>query len=233
MNSLKLNGINMVMYGLANANPFNYDAGTFTATWTLANPLKQDRLTLTLDTSAANAIRANAPGQAGNGAVLDGNWINPTALDNNASSRFNSGDGMPGGDFLFRFNFLVGDQNGNGAVTVADLNYVRAHQVGNTAGALYDPRADINGDGKIDAADIKLVSDRVGNLLPLVPLPPPINPIVEVVNEGIVAGLLPASGSSGSSLSIGGSHDSRTDSLASQILGQQSSTLRLRPEGEA
>jgi Ca2+-binding RTX toxin-like protein len=174
LNSLTLDGVGIGAYGLAestvaNPNP-SYDAATFTATWRLASPIERDRLTLTLQTDGDSAIRANAAGQAGHGAILDGDWYNPTAKNNNPSSRFVSGDGLPGGNFVFNFNFLVGDANGDSTVDNTDVALVR-NLVGKGFGdAAYDPRADINGNGFITVADVNQVRRNLTITLPR-PLP--------------------------------------------------------------
>lgn len=160
---------------MVNFAGFAYDVATATATWTLDGPILNNRLTMTLNADGPSAIRAAARPPLlptlGDFAILDGDWINPVARDENPSSRFPSGNGDVGGDFVFKFSFLAGDVNGNEAVTVADVNYVRA-RVGAAAGAAnYDFRGDLNGDGMIDNTDVGLARDRVGQLLPNVPGP--------------------------------------------------------------
>jgi Ca2+-binding RTX toxin-like protein len=150
---------------------FAYNANTLSATWIVTQPIDNDRLTLTLDATGANAVRSSE-----NGGVLDGDWRQPMAYNGNATSLFSSGDGMPGGDFVFRFNILAGDvvgltppggtPIGNGFVTTADVTYVRGKTGAVVGGANYDPYADVDGNGGINGADVNLVNQRVGNRLP-------------------------------------------------------------------
>lgn len=170
-NALQLNGVNTANYAFSG---FAYDAMTRTATWNVANPLAADRLTLMLAGDGVHAVR-----DAQNFSVLDGEWLNPTALTNAASDRFTSGDGVPGGNFVFQINVLPGDVTEmTQAVTVADVGFTRV-RVGTSTAALgvppntYTHLADVDGSGAIDAADVTLVRNRVGTRLPNPPGPGP------------------------------------------------------------
>lgn len=90
---LSVFGVKMANYPLDPA-VFSYDAVTFTATWGFVRPIGADKLRLVLDGSSAG-VRAVADGKQ-----LDGEWTDATAT-------FNSGNGVAGGNFSFRFN--VGD----------------------------------------------------------------------------------------------------------------------------
>ena len=59
---------------------------------------------------------------------------------------------------------LVGDVNGNGAVSASDISLVKA-----SAGQPVDAnnfRADVNPNGSINATDVSLVKSRAGTALP-------------------------------------------------------------------
>ena len=99
------------------------------------------------------------------GNPLDGDWENPADLTDPASSLFPSGDGSASGSFRFRFNVLPGDVNGNGAVTTADVGFVRS-RVGEPTTHLAALLADVNGNGAITTADVDLIRSRVGSVLP-------------------------------------------------------------------
>jgi hypothetical protein len=89
------------------------------------------------------------------GAQLDGEWATSSS-----SFAAGSGDGAPGGNFIFRFNVLAGDANGDGRVSAAsDVNAVRDQPQGNDSSTNW--RYDINGDGRVSAAsDVNAVRDQ-------------------------------------------------------------------------
>jgi hypothetical protein len=131
---------------------FSYDAATFTATWTLARPIRGDKILLDLADTIADA----------SGNFLDGEWTNPATVDSPSSASFPSGDGTEGGRFRFRFNVLAGDVNQSGRVTAADAAAVRSL----IALGAYDPLADVNGDGLVDRRDLRAVLAYRGRTLP-------------------------------------------------------------------
>jgi hypothetical protein len=144
--------VNVATYSFCN---FNYDSGTFTATWTLSSAVADDKLLLQLDGTSAGGIV-----DLDEGLLLDGEFTNE--VDTLPAS----GDGVEGGDFLFRINVLRGDANQNGAVTTADVGLTRS-RVGNSAGdALYGVLIDANANGAITTADVGFVRSRVGTSLP-------------------------------------------------------------------
>jgi hypothetical protein len=106
---------------------FVYDPVTFVATWTFSVPLDLDNLMLELSDAVTSA----------GGQALDGN-----------------SDTIPGGDFTRRFHVLGGDVNGDGRTTVLDAIATRNHFAADTNASAYSPRADLNGSGAIDSADI-------------------------------------------------------------------------------
>lgn len=58
---------------------------------------------------------------------------------------------------------LLGDVNGDGNVTGADVDAVAKHIIGQTPDVFYEEAANVNGDGKIDAADIVLIVSMIPN----------------------------------------------------------------------
>ncbi|MCH8921949.1 MAG: metallophosphoesterase [Planctomycetes bacterium] len=151
---LSLAGVNVTSY---ESIAFGYDNATFTAVWTLARPLRADRLLIDLSGSVRDA--------AGN--QLDGDWVDQ-------SSRFPSGDGQRHEDepFRFRLNVLPGDTGlsldtgGAGRVGREDSLDVIFRLGQGVNDTRYDPRADLNADGWIDIADLREVVYRLGSRLP-------------------------------------------------------------------
>jgi hypothetical protein len=80
------------------------------------------------------------------GQYLDGEW----------DGGFPSGDGVPGGDFVYTFRSLVGDANGDGSVDAADYATIR------DAFKTSDPRADLDGSGTVDTGDTDVWNARYG-----------------------------------------------------------------------
>jgi hypothetical protein len=132
-----------------------YNPTTFTATWTLAQPLRNDKLLLDLN-GDPGGVRTPA------GLRLDGEW---------GGVGFPSGDGVQGDDFKFRFNVLTGDANRDGRVNATDLLDVRRRLRRSTSNpgsgaAAYNPFRDPTADGRINAADEALVRRHGGRVLP-------------------------------------------------------------------
>jgi parallel beta-helix repeat protein len=129
------------------------------ATWRLASPLGADRLTLQLRSGGVRDLVGRA---------LDGEW-------SGGSSTFPSGNGTPGGDFLFSINVLPGDVNGNGSVLADDFSEVKRKFFKDTtdtsAGdASYTPFHDVDGSGSILAVDFSEVKKRFFTRLPATPV---------------------------------------------------------------
>jgi hypothetical protein len=64
-------------------------------------------------------------------------------------------------DTAVQFKVLAGDFDGNGVVDSVDMVKVR-----NAMAAPYDPRADLNGDGKVDLNDVNAIRPRLNTRLP-------------------------------------------------------------------
>ena len=130
---------------------------TFTATWTLPQPIGADKLMLALNADGSGPIRDAA------GNRLDGDWTNPTSTTDAGTGVYPSGDGMAGGDFDFRFNVLPGDATQDGSVGFADLNKVLAnyHRTG-----MSWSRGDVTGDGIVNSDDLNMVLTNYDQTLP-------------------------------------------------------------------
>jgi hypothetical protein len=147
---LVVRGIRVPSYAI---KTFAVDNATHTATWTLASPIANDKLSLDLDGSSPNAVRDLA------GAYLDGEWAN-------AADVFPSGDGTAGGDFRFQLDVLPGDVNRSGKVDPTDSNSLKKLVNIATTSSKYVVWDDVNGSGVIDATDLTLVKNRNNTILP-------------------------------------------------------------------
>ncbi len=143
---LVVRGVNTANYAISG---FSYDAATKTGTWTLTNPIVNDKVNLFLDD-------ANVGG-------LDGEWTTAQA--------YPSGNGTAGGDFTFRLNVQRGDANQDGSVNALDLGQLksklnRTATNPGTGTSAYSPFADLNADGQINALDLGIAKARLNNRLP-------------------------------------------------------------------
>jgi len=118
---------------------FAYDAVSHVATWTLAQPVGNDRMTLSLAASGLAAVTDS------DGVALDGDW--PGSADG-----FPSGNGSAGGDFEFALSVLPGDVSHDGVVNIQDLTNVAEFWLQAA------PMSDANGDGKVDIQEITLIA---------------------------------------------------------------------------
>ena len=158
---LRVRGVNVSNYPTI---AFTYDPGTNTATWTLGQTLANDRVALSLDADGPGGVT-----DAG-GARLDGDWINPVGAAAGGDT-YPSGDGTPGGDFVFRINILPGDVNRSGSVLADDFSAVKRKFFASTINpgtgeAAYSVFHDINGSGSILADDFSGVKQRFFDRLP-------------------------------------------------------------------
>ena len=157
--SLMVTGLNVAQYAFSG---FSYNALTYTAIWTLAAPIGQDKVLLDLQASGSAAVTDPA------GKPLDGEWTN-------AASQYPSGDGVAGGDFLFRFNVLPGDVNRDSSVNGLDIAQVASHwlQTGSPG--------DVNGDNVVNGLDIAAIASHWLNGFSSVP--------GDANNDGVTNGL--------------------------------------------
>jgi len=147
---LSVSGVNTTAYAFSD---FSYDSQTYTAVWTLANQLTEDKLLIDLDGDGLDPVEDLADN------TLDGEWTN-------SSSTYNSGNGVAGGDFEFRLDVLPGDVNQTGVVTNADYLYTRVLNGKDTEDAGYLPLRDIDGSGQINSTDYDAIYAMIGDDLP-------------------------------------------------------------------
>jgi hypothetical protein len=149
-NDLLVQGVNNASYV---TSAFAYDPATFTATWTLAQPLPADKVRIQLSAGGVDPIRNAA------GVRLDGDWSDGT-------SAYPSGNGRSGGDFSFRFDVLPGNGDQTGPVNIFDTIKTRNRQFTSAGDANYSPLYDINGSGDINIFDTVQVRNRQFTALP-------------------------------------------------------------------
>jgi hypothetical protein len=161
--------VELVSLQLMSVNPVTvntFSSNDNTGTWTLTAPLGPNKIRAILDDATITAGMQ----------TLDGEWIDGSSP---AGGVLNSGDGVAGGDFSFRFNVLPGDGTGgppaNAAVSVADLVNMSSRAA---AGAMVDPMApgtalngydvrfDVNGDSASTTTDTDLAANRLRDVLP-------------------------------------------------------------------
>jgi hypothetical protein len=145
-----------------------YDDARSTAMVTFARPLSADRLTLRI----AGTGSATGPDVVRDrlGRPIDGEWAG-------GADAYPSGDGTPGGDFVFSFNVLPGDVNRDGVVDARDVTDVRSRLFSRaTPGgspSRYAALDDVNGSGLTDVLDYAQVRARQQTKLPAPPVPAP------------------------------------------------------------
>jgi hypothetical protein len=115
-------------------------------------------------------------GQVGTGGVPNGNAVTvngavvTVSLTNIANAQrltiviYGVNDGTISGDVVLPMSALLGDTNGNGAVSASDVAQTKAQSGQTTTGANF--RTDVNVSGAITAADIGLVKSKSGTTLP-------------------------------------------------------------------
>ena len=130
---------------------FRYDANQFLATWTLAGPLQADRVLLRLSDTIVDDVNLK----------LDGNW-------DNGNDQFPSGNGSIDAedDFQFRLTVLPGDAAASGRIDRGDLLAILRRLSVDVDDDQYDPRLDLDADGRITLADLRSVLYRLGGQLP-------------------------------------------------------------------
>jgi hypothetical protein len=148
---LSVSGVNQTAYAFSG---FSYDSNTFTATWTLASPIANDKVMLNLDANGMAPVKSASTEEA-----LDGAWTD-------CQSTYPSGNGQGGTDFRFRINVLPGDVNGSNSTNALDLAPVGQANGKNIGDAGYSIRLDVDGSGGITTADAYAVQARCVTLLP-------------------------------------------------------------------
>ena len=143
--SLALTGVNVASYSFSG---FSYNPITYSATWTLSNPIGDDKLQISVLSSGPSAVTDKAAN------ALDGEWTNGV-------TSFPSGNGTAGGNFNFNFNVLPGDTNQDGIVNGQDIANIASHWL-QTNGLT----GDINGDGIVNGQDVAAIASRWFNMLP-------------------------------------------------------------------
>ena len=151
---LTVRGVNVPEYAV---NGFTYDTSNFTATWTLAAPVRNDKLLLDLSGAAGGVTSIT-------GDPLDGEWAD-------GADAFPSGNDTPGGDFRFRLHVLPGDASRSGAVNIFDFvetqrKLFRATNTPGTGPAAYSPFHDLDGSGMTTSADLAIARRNLGHTLP-------------------------------------------------------------------
>jgi hypothetical protein len=123
----------------------SYDPATFTATWSLLSVISAGQVLLSLSDSKVRTANL----------ALDGEWANGWPAEF-------SGNGTPGGAFLFSFNVLPGDSNQDGRVDGGDLQRVIAAAFSTPASAQFAATSDLDGSGIVNVVDA-IQSRNLGN----------------------------------------------------------------------
>ncbi|MCH7849699.1 MAG: hypothetical protein IIB53_15230, partial [Planctomycetes bacterium] len=127
-----------------------YDEASRVLTVSFDSAVRDDRLTIVVDYSIVDV----------DGQELDGEISAP------ANASLPSGNGVRGGQAVFRINILQGDANRDGLVDDADLAIIVA-SIGLCVGEPgFDSNADLNGDGCVNAIDANIFISAQGRTLP-------------------------------------------------------------------
>jgi hypothetical protein len=149
--SMSLAGVSVPNYAFSS---FTYDAATHRATWTLPRAVDVDKLQINLS-AASNGVADKA------GNLLDGEWTNATWVTGTSpigGDAWSSGDGVQGGNFVFRFNVLPGDVDQNGKVDYMDAAAWRMTS--------YAAIRDLDGNGTVANADFTIIATHINRQLP-------------------------------------------------------------------
>ncbi|NUQ63079.1 MAG: SUMF1/EgtB/PvdO family nonheme iron enzyme [Pirellulales bacterium] len=173
---LALYGVTVPQYAFAAAS-FSYDATSYVASWRLNQTIDEpDKLLIDL-----NGETGGMTDKTGN--LLDGEWIDGT-------STYPSGNNTAGGDFLFRFNVVVGDADRNTRTLTSDVTPIKQNLGKRTGQAGYSIFFDINGDSRILTSDVTRIKQHLGDRLPLG------EPVVPQEGLALTLGSLEATGKS-------------------------------------
>lgn len=155
---------------------FHYDSDTFTATWTFAAPLAANKYLVHLSSAITDLDSAH----------LDGEWLDAQSTA--------SGDGLAGGDFLFRFNVVPGDVDASRDVTFGEIGTLRSFVGQSVALPTYDYRMDVDGSSSVTFGELASARSLVGTGISLLDDPsPPAEPLWLAASDLLAA---PASSSS-------------------------------------
>jgi len=129
----------------------SYDPDGYWLTITFASPLQEDRVTVVVDYSIEDL--------AGN--PLDGEIYSPP------NAQLPSGNGVNGGQGVFRIHVLQGDANRDGATDASDLELINAALGLCSGDPGFDADADLNADSCTDEHDETIAELANGQHLPL------------------------------------------------------------------
>ncbi len=158
--------------GAGNVTNFtsSYDVVTYILTVSFASPVRDDRLTVVVDYTVTDIV----------GNELDGEIADPL------SAVLPSGDGVRGGQAVFRINILQGDANRDGVVDGPDGIIIRDALPSVIGGARFDSRADLNVDGIVNAQDVAIFRLAEGRTLPTTDGTPPIVTAIREPSSGLL-----------------------------------------------
>lgn len=128
----------------------SYDGGANRATLHLASPLTSNSILVQVFATKVTDAFGNE---------LDGEFVQqqPSPI---------SGDGVAGGDFLYRFNVLPGDYNRDGSVDILDIEPLRAGLFGTPGDSNYSAFADGNGSAGLNIVDLAAIGNNLSATLP-------------------------------------------------------------------
>ncbi|MCO4836225.1 MAG: hypothetical protein KC481_21435, partial [Acidimicrobiaceae bacterium] len=156
---------------------FSYNNATFEAVITFSSPIANDSMFVTADASQIYDLGGNP---------FDGNWTDNVSLV--------SGDGTPGGDFVYNMNVLPGDVvqdelGGNYFVLSNDLIDVVGRQFEHvflgTPTANYRALSDVNGSAFILNDDLLFVLNHQFDRLATTPAPPVLPGIRSITDSDV------------------------------------------------
>jgi len=127
-----------------------YDDASRVLTMSFGTAVRDDRLTVVVDYSIVDM----------DGQELDGEIAAP------ANASLPSGNGVRGGQAVFRINILQGDANRDGVVDGSDLAIIVASNGLCASDPGFDFNADLNGDGCVNAIDANIAITAEGRTLP-------------------------------------------------------------------
>jgi hypothetical protein len=107
----------------------------------------------------------NRPPASAHRRLADGSYratLSSAAISDPAGSHLDGvGDGVPGTDYTFNFNSLIGDIDGDGKVGFSDL-LILARNYGQPGTF---SQGDLDGDGNVNFADLLIVARNYGHSL--------------------------------------------------------------------